>query len=206
MPYERKNTLSSLIQKRIGWFLPIDNINNIFDQSPDDLSDLLCEDYDYSSNLFNKIKLSETIFREISDLRFVGGNVTSGNFKNIFNTIYHFDTFEGVLFQTPTLFLANRIGDVMDYYDSSYCNDINVKYLNCNIHFYKHYLNNNGPTTLPCFKTAAQGFAKKNNEENLIPVCDGIIWTFMLLSGFMKKSVDYRDFCINVRPAIITYW
>lgn len=218
------------VNKKIGYFLSANDINTIFEHDPYDLEELLDYDTEYTEKLFKKVKLASSLFTKKLDKRFMHYDISLSTIKNTYNRIYDCDSLHGILFQTPAEYDVNRYDDLIDFYENQADTNFSAQYLNHAIYPLRAYVYNEGMIhhelkdvmITPDNRIAIWSGCKRgdiiNNQDIILsneslvmsnfifPACEGSIWIFMLNTGFMKKTIDYVEFCRNVKPAIITYW
>lgn len=214
------------VNKKIGYFLPAHDINIIFDHDPYDLEELLDYDTEYTEKLFKKVKLASSLFRKQLDRRFMHYDISLSTIKNTYSRIDDGDDLHGILFQTPAEYDVNRYDDSIDFYENQSDMNFSVQYINQAIYPLQEYICNDGMihnefkyvmATPDSKLTIWNGYKRSdiiNSQDTkslgtnnfIFPACEGSIWLFMLNTGFMKKTIDYVEFCRKVRPAIVTYW
>lgn len=188
------------IHKAIGYYLAKKNISNVLVKNYDDIiDDLYSVDKDFLNKMSIEIdKLTNgehqlgLTFAKIQ-LQEILNEDKQVDFNNFLKSIYNYDTFKGMLFQTPELTKSYRSDDLIDYYEQLKNPVFKLNLLKKSLYTDNYYICVKLPELT---QNALEMYALENSRKPILEVGDLLtpdkLKNLMFYNNVKQKSNDFN--------------
>ena len=190
------------IHKAIGYYLAKKNISKVLVKNYEDiLDDIYSVDKEFLEKMFieidnlttNEYQLGFTFAKiQLQDILNEDKQV---DFNNFLKSIYNYDTFKGMLFQTPELTKSYRYDDLIDYYEQVKKPVFKLNLLKQPLYPDNYYICIKLPELT---QNALEVYALENPRKPILVVGDLItpdkLKYIMLYNNIKQKGNDFNTF------------